>query len=244
LTALPKFIPPEELFPPRLGTAWETHHGLGAWDADMTTWLCLSILEHYFGPAADLATLIARGEWLQGEGYKALYEEARRQKPRAAMALSWCFNEPWPCAANNSLLHWPATPKAGYFGAQAACRPVMASARLPKFSWAPGENFSLELYLLNDSPAAIPAGTITATLEIGDRMLPLGQWPHPAAAADQHLVGPTYAVSLPADLHADRITVRLTVEAYPECDSTYILHYRSSDVMRPAGDSGVPSTNV
>ena len=27
------------------------------------------------------------------------------------MALSWCFNEPWPAAANNSLVHWPAHAK-------------------------------------------------------------------------------------------------------------------------------------
>jgi hypothetical protein len=51
-------------------------------------------------------------------------------------------------------------------------------------------------------------------------------------------------VSLPADVQANRITVRLTVEAYPERDSTYILHYRPSVEMRPAGDFGVPPTLV
>ena len=27
------------------------------------------------------------------------------------MALNWCFNEPWPAVANNSILQYPALPK-------------------------------------------------------------------------------------------------------------------------------------
>ncbi|HEY5080194.1 MAG TPA: hypothetical protein VII43_10115, partial [Opitutaceae bacterium] len=81
------FIPEDELWPPRAGTSWETHHAFNAWEEDMTTWLIPSTIEHYFGPSPDLDTMAARGSWLQCVGYQAIFEEARRQKPGCAMAL-------------------------------------------------------------------------------------------------------------------------------------------------------------
>lgn len=104
---LEKVIPPEELFPPRPGTAWEEHHAFGAWDGQPETWLEKPAVERYFGKQATLDELIAHSSLLQGEGYKAIFEEARRQKPYCGMALNWCFGEPWPSAANNSLVVYP-----------------------------------------------------------------------------------------------------------------------------------------
>ncbi|HLL90916.1 MAG TPA: glycoside hydrolase family 2 TIM barrel-domain containing protein, partial [Tepidisphaeraceae bacterium] len=98
---LREIIPPEQLWPPRPGAAWEAHHAFRVWMQD--SHLYPDVIEHYFGPAASLDQLVADGQLLQGEGYKGLFEEARRQKPVSAMALNWCLNEPWPTAANNSL---------------------------------------------------------------------------------------------------------------------------------------------
>jgi len=78
---LEKIIPPEELFPPRPGTAWEEHHAFGAWDGSPATWLGEPTIERYFGRAQTLDQLIERSSLMQGEGYKAVFEEARRQKP-------------------------------------------------------------------------------------------------------------------------------------------------------------------
>jgi len=52
-------------------------------------------IERYFGRPATLEQLVEWGQWLQSEGLKFVFEEARRQKPVCSMALSWCFNEPW-----------------------------------------------------------------------------------------------------------------------------------------------------
>ena len=111
---LEKVIPPEELFPPRPGTAWEEHHAFGAWDGQPETWLEKPAVERYFGKQATLDELIAHSSLLQGEGYKAIFEEARRQKPYCGMALNWCFGEPWPSAANNSLVVYPSVPKPAF----------------------------------------------------------------------------------------------------------------------------------
>lgn len=118
---LEKIIPPEELFPPRPGTAWEEHHAFGAWDGSPATWLGEPTIERYFGRAQTLDQLIERSSLMQGEGYKAVFEEARRQKPYCAMALNWCFDEPWPAAANNSLVAYPSVPKPALDQVRRAC---------------------------------------------------------------------------------------------------------------------------
>ncbi|HND62000.1 MAG TPA: hypothetical protein PLB90_11020, partial [Opitutaceae bacterium] len=219
------FLPPGELWPPRPGTSWEAHHAFGAWPAQMDSWLCPSTLEHYFGPSASLEELTARSAWLQGEGYKSVFEEARRQRPRCAMALNWCFNEPWPTAANNSIVNWPAQPKPAYDAVRAACRPTLASARIPRFQWRPGERFRAELWFLNDTSAGITVGTVTATLAIGARVLPLGEWRAGEVAALSSLAGPAFAVDLPAGTETEFV-LRLAVEPHPEWSSDYRLSLR------------------
>lgn len=144
---LARIIPDEELFPPKPGTSWETHHAFHAWQGD--TWLCLDMLTYYFGQTGNLDALIDKGQTLQGEGLKFIFEEARRQEPYCSMALNWCFNEPWPTAANTSILSYPAIPKPAFDEVKQACRKALVSARVPKFKWTEGELFSAEIFFLN-----------------------------------------------------------------------------------------------
>lgn len=222
---LKTFIPAQELWPPTPGGSWEAHHAFGAWDVDPKTWLCPDVIERYFGPSQSLEQLVARGEWLQCEGYKHVFEEARRQKPRCSMALNWCYNEPWPTAANNSLINWPARPKPAYRAVAASCRPVLASARVQKFSWAAGEQLAAELFVLNDSPAALEGGVVEATLEAGAERVLLATWEVPASVANTNVAGPIVRVTLPR-WEADRMTLRLRYAGHPERDSSYVLPYR------------------
>lgn len=177
---LKKIIPESELFPPRRGTSWVSHHAFDAWGADPGSWLMLHLIEDYFGACKSLEDVVNGGQLLQGEGYKCIFEESRRQKPTAAMALNWCFNEPWPTAANNSLVSWPHEPKRGLAQVARACRPVLASARIAKFRWKAGECFNPELWLLNDSPERVAAGRIDVSLENGAEKIPLLSWDFPA----------------------------------------------------------------
>ncbi|MEP7052638.1 MAG: hypothetical protein ABJB12_19880, partial [Pseudomonadota bacterium] len=217
---LKTFIPEAELFPPRPGTAWETHHGLGAWEMDPGTWLCQATIEHYFGPTKTIAQLVERGQVLQSEGYKFIFEEARRQKPVCSMALNWCFNEPWPSAANNNLVSWPAAPKPAYYAVRAACRPVLASARVPKFGWRAGEMFEAELWILNDAPQAVDGNRVEAELDVGGVRLTLASFEFPELSARQNFRGPTVRGVLPANGgHTFRLLLR--VSGRPELDSEY-----------------------
>jgi len=217
---LKTIIPESEFWPPKPATSWESHHAFNAWVGD--TWLMPDVLKYYFGDAKNIEELVANSQLLQSEGYKCIYEESRRQKPYCSMALNWCFNEPWPTAANNSLINWPNIPKPGFYAVQNACRPVLVSARLPKFTWKAGEVFNAEIWMLNDFYKSIPGGKVTIKLVQGDEKIVILNWEYTEMEANTNQVGPTVRFTLP-NWDVDRFKVVLEVENHPEYNSEYTL---------------------
>lgn len=218
---LKQIIPEEELFPFRDTPAWRAHFGYGV--ADGEAYVCPDTLAHYFGEAASLEELVAQSHWLQTEGYKACFEEARRQWPYCSMALNWCFNEPWICAANNSILTYPAKPKPGYFAVKEALRNVMPSARIPKFAWKGGQNFTAEIWYLNDSPAAA-SDRIEIRIRIGQQVWNLLTWDTGHVAPGTNLLGPAINFRLPESPESNQLVLELHSEKGNH--STYTLLLR------------------
>ncbi len=215
---LEAIMPGDELWPPKPGTSWESHHAFNAWVGD--TWLMPEMIEGYFGKSRSLDELVEQGQMLQSEGYKAIYEEARRQKPYCSMALNWCFNEPWPTAANNSIINWPNWPKPGFYAIKDACRPVLASARNFKLTWSRGELFSTQLWMLNDLYESLERGVMKATLVSGKKYLELGSWEFGGAAPNTNLEGPVLKAELPP-WKTGGFTLLLEVEGHPDYSSQY-----------------------
>ena len=216
---LKTFLPPDQLWPPKPGTVWETHHAYHAWVGD--TWLQQSMIESYFGPSHSLEELVGHGQLIQSQGYKCIFEEARRQKPYCSMAMNWCFNEPWPTAANNSLINYPSIAKPAFNAVSASCRPVIASARIPKFSWKPGEDFTVDLFMLNDSPDSIPPGKMIVQVA-GDEEVRILEWDYPEIPANQNLRGPSARIKLPR-WESDVFDLELLVENNTSYNSEYTL---------------------
>ena len=229
---LKRFIPEDELYPPRPGTSWEAHHAFRAWEGN--TWLTPETVEYYFGPSNTLEELVERGQLLQSEGYKSIFEEARRQKPVCSMALNWCYNEPWPTAANNSIINWPAEPKPGFYAVKAACRPVLASARIPKFQWNEGEVFSPELWVLNDSPSKLPVGRIEVFLKFADEEIFLLAWDYPELEPNINIPGPVIRFPLPSK-KSDRMILVLKAVHDEEMNSEYTLLYKTKEISNNCG---------
>lgn len=220
---LKKIIPEEELFPPKEGTSWESHHAFKAWMQD--TWLMKDMLTDYFGEAKDLAELVERSQWVQSEGYKCIFEEARRQKPVCSMALNWCYNEPWITAANNSLISYPNKPKPAFDAVSNSCRPFLVSARIPKFSWKEGETFYCDIFILNDLYSDIPYGKVIIKLQANEEETELLTWEFDKAAPNENIVGPTIRGVLP-HWNTDRFTLVLEFDGIEDYSSTYTLHYK------------------
>ena len=217
------FIPEDEQFPPQPGGTYEFHHAFNAW-CGSEPWLCRDILEYYFGQAENLEKLVEQSKWLQREGYKAVFEEARRQKPFCSMAINWCYNEPWKTAANNSIICYPHTPKSGYYAITESCRDILVSAKIPKFLWYSGELLTMELWMLNDSPKDYPNFTLKAYIEITGEKVFVSEWKTGAITANQNKKGPSVSFPLP-DIEADRIIINLKCMENDAYSSTYQLKY-------------------
>ncbi len=221
---LKSIIPTEELWPPKPGTSWESHHAYKAWTSE--TWLCEEIIEDYFGKSNSLEELVAKGQLMQGEGYKCIFEEARRQKPRCSMAINWCYSEPWPTAANNSIVSYPNIAKPGFYAVKNACRPVLASARFGKYKWTAGELFITDLWMLNDYFKDLPAGKITVKISAADASpVTVTTWEYTSLKANINQAGPSVRFLLPA-WKTDRFRILLEVEGHPEYNSEYTLAYQ------------------
>ena len=190
---LRRAIPEAELFPPSRTPAWIAHHGFDAWGPD--TWLTLNTIVRYFPKIRDLNDLVEKSAWLQCEGYRAAFEEMRRQWPACSMAINWCYNEPWITAGNNSLVEYPAKPKKAYYAVASALRPSLFSAKIAKFNWFDGETFEAELWLLNNSPEQV-TGTVRAILTVDGKDVELLSWTA-AAEPNANFRGPTVRAILP-----------------------------------------------
>lgn len=226
IEVLKSFIPTEDLFPPKLHTAWESHHAIWAWQAD--SWLDMPTLESYFGKIESIEELVAYSQLLQCEGLKFIYEEARRQKPYCSMALSWCYQEPWPTAANNSLINWPNEVKPAYHHVVKACRPILASARIPKFEWRAGEHFSCDLFMLNDAYRSLEKSSMEVVLHYDDKEMLLMIWDCPASDDFRNVAGPTATAVIP-EMKRDLFTLSIRVAGKPEYNSSYLLHFSGNN---------------
>ena len=162
---------------------------------------------------------MAQSNWLQCEGYRTIFEEARRQWPRCSMAINWCFNEPWNTAGNNSIIEYPTKAKPCYEYVKNALRPALFSAKLSKFSWNNGDTFEAELWLLNDAPISV-SGEVKVSLSLDDTTYELISW-NAKTAANRNVQGPTVRMVLP-EACSGKLT--LTLEA-GELSSTYTLQY-------------------
>ncbi len=226
---LKSIIPKDELWPPKPGTSWESHHAFNAWVGN--TWLCQDIIEEYFGKSESLEELVANGQLLQSEGYKCIYEEARRQKPYCSMATNWCYNEPWPTAANNSIINYPSQPKPAYFAVKNACRPVLASACFPKYKWKEGETFQADLWMLNDYYKDLPPGKMTIKIVADGVEMNLLNWEYNGLKANINQTGPTVRCELPACKNG-KFKIILEVEGHPEYNSEYTLACHAVEMVK------------
>lgn len=159
--------------------------------------------------------------WLQGEGLKAIFEEARRQWPTCSMAANWMFNEPWKVACGWSLVLYPNIKKESFYSVKDALRPILVSARIPKFAWKSGENFSAEIWLLNDCYKEV-SDRVNIYLTIGGQKYLLSSWEF--SEETENKLGPVVNFKLP-DIDTDHIILSVETQNNAEFVSSYKLRY-------------------
>lgn len=216
-------IPEEERNHPAPTGSWKLHHAFHSWVGE-DTWFSKRQIEAFYGEADSLPQLIANGEQLQAHIYRQLFEELRMQWPHCSMAINWCYNVTWPTAAGNELLSYPAIPRPSYYAVQKALEPQRMALRLPRLIWKPGEDFSGELWILNDSDSSIETGRASVCLrtEFGDQLLIEADYP--AVPVRENRNAFAVPLTIPASLGSCKLVLKNA--AHPEWNTTYTLFIR------------------
>jgi len=229
LNVLKSFIPDNQLFPPKKNSIWEVHHSYRVWGEEAH--LHMPVFEKYFGKPDSLEELVKYNQLLQCEGEKFIFEEARRQKPFCSMALNWCFQEPWPSAANLSLINWPNEIKPAYYHVANACRPILASIRISKFEWKEGENFTCDLFMLNDTYDKLENEKIKVVMQYDGMEKELMSWNCPGADGFKNIQGPSVKTKIPR-MKTNLFSIRVRVEGKPQYNSSYMLLFSGKNVKK------------
>lgn len=216
---------------------WKAHHAFYAWHED--SWIHKSSVEYYYGGYSDTDDLSIKTNMMQSMCYKSVFEEMRRQWPHCSMALNWCLNEPWPTAANNSIISWPAIPKPAYYAVKAALRPQMSSLSVPHQLWRGGEIFRAFIWILNDSLEEIKSGIIYVTYIIGESKTTCGKFYFNPVPAQSNIECGAISFKIPKDYNGN-ITIKLDVKGEDRLSSSYEYPCRSENRTVPL----VPNLNM
>ena len=202
---------------------WMAHHAFKAWNE--SCWLGIPEIHHFFGGYENVDDLIEKSIYLQDLCYQSMFEEMRRQAPLCAMAINWDFNEPWPCAAGNSLINWPAKPKSCLQNVKAALRPTLLSLNIPRNRWISGEVMEGEIWVLNDSDTPAEPMEAEVTLVCGEARYPVATLTTETVEARKNGRFGTFSLPITAQI-PERFSIELTCAAHPEANSRYALVHR------------------
>ncbi len=198
---------------------WCAHHAFGSWGEDC--WARPNEIDYYFGGYESVDDFMEKSLAVQAISYKSLFEEMRRQWPHCSMAINWDLNEPWPCAAGNSLLNWPCERKPAFYAVKDALRPTIASIKTGKNRYLKGETLCGEIWVLNDSGEALGEKAVKITAIIGDKRLPIGEVTLPECPARSNRAAKVGIELKIADDFPALFHLELAVEGAPEMNSKY-----------------------
>lgn len=202
---------------------WSGHHGFGAWRE--SCWVRIPEVEYFYGGFENKEDLFEKTRFIQSMSYRSCFEEMRKQWPHCAMALNWCFNEPWPTIGNNSLISWPDKVRPAYYAVQKALRPTLASLRIEKHLWYSGDTFRAEVWMLHDAMTECPEGDILVSYGYGKvsmkvSMLPWGSLHFGKIAPFTNIRCGGLIFEIPENFEGE-LHISLQVKGRPEMDSDY-----------------------
>ena len=197
---------------------WVAHHAFSAWTPDC--WARPGEIDYYFGGYSDVDDFMKKSLLVQAISYKSLFEEMRRQWPHCSMAINWDLNEPWPCAAGNSLINWPCEPKPAYYAVRDALRPTLASIKTGKNRFITGERATAELFILNDSPNALADLKVSAYITRGGKRELVAEGICPTCPPRSNAKFATLEMDIDESLD-NVFSLELEVEGHPEMNSNY-----------------------
>ena len=204
---------------PYKNSPWIFHFALWA-NCSKDDEVCGSLLDRFEMKKDTIQDVYENVMWTQCEGLKGIFEEARRQWPVCSMAANWMFSEPWKVAQGCSVVLYPNVKKESYYSVKEALRPILVSARIPKFGWR-RERFTAEIWLLNDCEKMV-SDVVDVYLSIGNEKHLLCTWEF--TDRNSNIVGPTVNFDLP-DIDEDYFILSLEARNNKQLSSKYKMRY-------------------
>ena len=209
---------------------WTVHFGFDAGTIP-SSWVRMPEFTYYFGGWTDTDDMIRKSQFLQAMSYRSVFEEARMQWPHCSMVVNWCWNEPWPCAGNCSVLAWPDVPKAAHGAIRQALRPQASALRVDRHLWNAGTEFSAEVWLLNDSGNTLPAGSVTVEYDFGDGWITWGTLSNREVPPRRNGKLGVFSAPIPHDFDGF-LRIRISVEGSPDLNSEYTYICRCKKTVK------------
>ncbi len=217
---------------------WVQHHAFKAWQP--TSWMGVPEIDHFFGSHSDTDDIIDKSIYLQDLCYKTMFEEMRRQAPLCSMAVNWDFNEPWPCAAGNSLVNWPAEPKSCYYTVKEALRPTLFSLCTPRNRYLTGDVMDGCVWMLNDSDKPMPACDAKVYLVANGEKTLIATVSTPETKVRSNSEGGSFKFEIKADI-PERFALSIESESTPEINSVY--NFVHNTVFSGSGETAAVESN-
>jgi len=209
--------------------AWTGHFGFESnW---YESWVRKVEADYYFGGYTDTDDLIRKTQFIQAMSYRGVFEEARFQWPHCSMVVNWCWNEPFPCAANNSVLSWPDVPKPCHESIAKALRPQEAALRVDHHLWKAGDTFTGEVWILNDSADVLENGQVSLEYNFGDGWIDWGVLRFRNVEPRCNSKCGVFTATIPSD-YEGMLRIRLHVVNRPELDSEYTYICRCKKIVK------------
>jgi len=123
------------------------------WSFHAHWWSDRKSVEKVFGPFKTIEDYVKASQWIQYEGLRYAVESNRRRKWRTSGTIPWQYNEPWPNTVCTNCVDYFGKPKPVYYAVRNAYAPLLISAKYDRLSWAPGEEWSAEIWVNNSIPA-------------------------------------------------------------------------------------------
>jgi len=163
---------------------------------------------------------------VQGDCYRELFELARQKWPYTAMAINWCFNEPWTTLGGNGLVNYPDHIRPAYYLVKEALRPTLLSLSFRFLSWNAGDEVKLGAFLLNDTESVIPS--CDACLEVIADGEVIASWKvalPEAAAFRNSQCADSFSFVAPKTANG-RVNMKFTSAEHPEWNSEYTIYVK------------------
>ena len=215
---LQALLPADQLDTPGQGSSWVSHFATGAWLPD--SFLHVREIQNHFPDAKSTQQILEISRQLQAIGYQYFFEEAQRQWPVCSMALNWCWNEPFPCAANNSIIGYDMDVKPAYQAVCQAMRKTFLSARIPRFDHSVSSEIAIELWLMTEEETCIKDEIILSIERNGQIISAKTVFPD-CTVTNTHQLITSETLVVPET--AGWFTLKLQISSHPEWNSFYTL---------------------